>query len=88
MILEILANALIFSFVICCVVSAALQIIAWSRHAREGTGVSIRAFWKPEGHFDEVGLRQIQTARRLLTIGGCAYLAYGGLLVAMTILQN
>lgn len=88
MILDILANALLFSFVICCVVSAALQIIAWSRHAREGSRVTLRAFWKPEGHFDPVGLRQIQTARRLLTVGGFAYLAYGGLLVAMTVLRG
>lgn len=88
MILAILANALVLSFVICCVVSAALQIIAWSRHAREGSRISVRAFWKPEGHFDEVGLNQMRTARRLLTMGGIAYVAYGAILVVMTIASS
>jgi hypothetical protein len=80
--LPLLANALVFSFVICCVASAALQILAWSRHARDGARVSLRAFWRPEGHFDEVGLHQIQLARRLLTVGAFAYLGYGFLLLS------
>jgi hypothetical protein len=81
-----LATLLLFTFVVCCVVSAALQIIAWSRHAREGAPVSLRALWKPEGHFDEVGLRQIQLARRLLLVGGIAYLSFGALNVAVSVL--
>jgi hypothetical protein len=83
----IVANALLFAFVICCVVSAALQILAWSRHAREGVPVSLRALWKPEGHFDEIGLRQIHLARRLLLVGGVAYLSFGALSVVATVLQ-
>lgn len=83
----ILANALVYSFIICCVVSAALQIIAWSRHAREDARVSMRALWKPEGYFDEIGLQQMKVARRLLLVGGFAYVAYGALIVAMTILR-
>jgi hypothetical protein len=83
---EIVATSMLFAFVICCVVSAALQIIAWSRHAREGAPVSLRALWKPEGHFDEIGIRQIQLARRLLLVGGVAYLTFGALNVAMTVL--
>jgi hypothetical protein len=82
-----LASTLLFAFVICCTVSAALQIIAWSRHAREGAPVSIRALWKPEGHFDEIGLRQIQTARRLLLVGGVAYLTFCALNVIATVLR-
>ena len=81
---EILASSLVFCFVICCIVSAALQILAWSRHAREGAPVTLKALWRPEGHFDEIGLRQILLARRLLTIGGWAYLTYGLLLLAGT----
>jgi hypothetical protein len=83
---EIVATALVFSFVICCVVSAALQIVAWSRHARAGVPVSVRALWNPEGHFDEVGLHQIRLARTLLTVGGVAYLTYGALIVVSNVL--
>ncbi|MEX0912043.1 MAG: hypothetical protein WD737_11575 [Gemmatimonadota bacterium] len=79
--LPILANALVLSFITCCLVSAVLQILAWSRHAREGAPVTIRALWRPEGHFDEIGLRQIHLARRLLTLGGLAYLGYGALIL-------
>jgi len=82
----LLASTLVSSFVICCVVSAVLQILAWSRHAREGVPVSLRALWKPEGHFDEIGLRQIVLARRLLTLGGWAYLTYGLLILASNVL--
>lgn len=81
-----LATLFLSSFVICCVVSAALQVVAWSRHARDGSRVSVRAFWKPEGHFDEIGLRQIQLARRLLLLGGVMYLSFGALNVAATVL--
>lgn len=72
---------LVFSFVTCCVLSAALQVLAWSRHAREGVPVSLRALWRPEGYFDEIGLRQIRLARLLLSVGGVAYLSYGLLTV-------
>jgi hypothetical protein len=88
MTLVLIGNALLFSFIICCVVSAALQIIAWSRHAREGAPVSLRALWKPEGYFDEIGLHQIRLARLLLTVGVMAYLAYGGIIVASNILRD
>lgn len=83
MTLAIIGNALVFAFVTCCIVSAILQILAWSRHAREGVTVNLKALWHPEGHFDEVGLHQMRLARRLLLLGGFAYLAFGGLLVAM-----
>jgi hypothetical protein len=83
-----LATWLVFTFVICCVLSAVLQILAWSRHAKEDVPVSIRALWKPEGRFDSVGLRQIQLARRLLLIGGVAYLTFGALNVAAAVLAR
>lgn len=82
---EILATALLFSFIICCVASAVLQVMAWSRHAREGVNVSVRALWRPEGYFDEIGLRQMRLARRLLALGGWAYLTYGLFLVGSSI---
>jgi hypothetical protein len=81
-----LASTLLFAFIICCTVSAALQVVAWSRHAREGVPVSLRALWKPDGHFDEIGLRQIHIARRLLLVGGMAYLSFGALNVLATLL--
>jgi hypothetical protein len=84
----LIANALVLAFIGCCIASAALQVIAWSRHANDGTPVSFRALWKPEGHFDAIGLHQIRLARRLLTIGGIAYLSYGVLLIASAILQQ
>jgi len=85
---EIAANALLFAFIMCCVVSAMLQILAWSRHARDGAPISLRALWKPEGHFDEIGIRQIQLARRLLLVGGVAYLSFGVLNVAAAVLAR
>jgi hypothetical protein len=84
--LRILATALVFSFVLCCVVSGILQVLAWSRHARKGAPVSVRALWHPEGYFDAVGLRQILLARRLLTVGAVAYLSYGVLVVVGNVL--
>jgi hypothetical protein len=81
----VLASTLVFCFVICCVVSAALQILAWSRHAREGAPVTLKALWRPEGYFDEIGMRQIVLARRLLTVGGWAYLTYGLLIVVSNV---
>jgi len=88
MTLALLSSTLVFSFIICCVVSAVLQIFAWSRHSKAGAPVTIRALWKPEGYFDEVGLHQIRLARRLLTVGGVAYLSYGFLVVATSILRG
>ncbi len=84
----VLANALVSAFVVCCIASAGLQIVAWTRHARGGAPVSLRALWRPEGHFDDIGLRQIRLARRLLLIGGVAYLSYGALLVVSMVLQG
>lgn len=75
--LDALAAMLLYGFVICCVVSAALQVVAWSRHGREGAPVSIRALWKPERYFDEIGQRQIRTARLLLNTGIVLYLGFG-----------
>ncbi len=88
MTLSLIANALVVAFIGCCIASAALQVVAWSRHAREGAPVSVRALWKPEGHFDAIGMHQIRLARRLLTIGGIAYLSYGMMLIAAAILQR
>ena len=84
---DFLVTAFVLSFVVCCVVSGILQLLAWTRHARAGAGVSMRALWKPEEYFDPVGLRQITLARRLLTIGGVAYLSYGVLMVVATVLR-
>lgn len=88
MTLAILATTLVYSFILCCVVSAALQIMAWSRHAREGAPRSIRAVWRPEAYFDPIGLRQMRVARTLLLIGGFAYVMYGALVVAMNVLSG
>jgi hypothetical protein len=85
--LDVIAAALVFSFVFCCIVSGILQILAWSRHSLEGAPVSLRALWRPEGYFDGIGLRQIALARRLLTIGAVAYLSYGVLLVASSVMR-
>jgi hypothetical protein len=83
---EIIATALLFSFIMCCVVSAALQVMAWSRHSLEGVSVSVRALWRPEGYFDTIGLQQMRLARRLLALGGWAYLTYGLILVGSTVM--
>jgi hypothetical protein len=83
---DLLVRAFVLSFVFCCVVSGILQLLAWTRHARAGVPVSVRALWRPEEYFDPVGLRQITLARRLLTIGGVAYLSYGVLVVAASVL--
>lgn len=85
-ILDVLASALFFSFVLCCTVSGLLQVLAWGRHARKGATVSLRALWRPEGYFDDIGQHQMRLARRLLNLGGVAYLAYGALVVAGNVL--
>ena len=74
-------TAMLLVCVSCCVASALLQIIAWGRHKRPETPVSLRALWKPEGYFDAVGLHQIRLARRLLMVGAAAYLLFGVLLL-------
>ena len=84
---DLLVTAFVLSFIFCCLVSGFLQLLAWTRHAREGVNVSVRALWRPEEYFDAVGLRQIALARRLLAIGGVAYLSYGVLMVVATVLR-
>ncbi len=74
--LDIVLNALLFAFFICCVVSAVLQIVAATRHSL-GEGVSPAALWRPEGFLDEIGLQQMRVARRLLVTGIAAYLLFG-----------
>ncbi|HEX2190300.1 MAG TPA: hypothetical protein VHG51_15435 [Longimicrobiaceae bacterium] len=85
--LSVFGAGLVLTFAACCVASAMLQIVAWTRHAREGALPSLRALWKPEEHFDPVGVRQVTLARSLLTIGGVAYLSYGVLALAARALQ-
>jgi hypothetical protein len=84
--LDLLAMAFVFSFILCCLVSGILQILAWTRHARQGVPVTLRALWRPDEYFDAIGLRQIMLARRLLTVGGVAYLSYGVLILLATVL--
>jgi hypothetical protein len=85
MILPLLSTVLVGFFVVCCVVSAALQILAWSRHSRTGVPVSVRALWHPEGFFDETGMHQIRVARVVLTMGIFGYLMYGMVIVLVTV---
>lgn len=73
----ILLNALFFGFVVCCVTSAALQIIAWTRHTRQGATVSFRGLRHPEAYFTEPGQRMMHLALRLLNTGAVAYLLFG-----------
>jgi len=72
---------LFFSFVACCVASALLQVLAWTRHKREGAPVNPGALWKPEGSFDAIGVYQMRLAKRALIIGGVMYLSYGLLMI-------
>lgn len=72
---------LFFSFIACCVASALLQVLAWTRHKREGAPVNPGALWKPEGSFDAIGLYQMRIAKRALIIGGVMYLSYGLLMI-------
>jgi hypothetical protein len=85
-VLGVLSTALVLSFVMCCVLSGLLQVLAWSRHARQGAPVTLRALRHPEQYFDPVGLRQMLLARKLLTVGGAAYLSYGFLIVVSNFL--
>ena len=72
---------LFFSFIACCVASAALQVLAWTRHKLEGVPINPGALWKPDGFFDSVGLYQMKIAKRALLIGGVMYLSYGLLMI-------
>lgn len=85
--LDVMATALVVFFVICCVGSGILQLFAWTRHARRDVPFSLRALTQPQDYFDGVGLRQIQLARRILTVGGVAYLTYGVLMIASIVLR-
>jgi hypothetical protein len=78
---QVLAVTLLLSFFGCCVGSAVLQLIAWSRHALPGEGPTVRGLWRPEAFLDPVGARQMRLARRLLVVGGLAYLSYGVLML-------
>jgi len=83
----VLAYAFMLGFIICCLGSAILQIIAWFRQTPPGSKVRLRALWRPEtGPFNEIGLRQMQAARSLLIVGIVAYLFFGALIVASRIL--
>lgn len=84
--LEFLMTALLLSFVLCCATSGFLQVRAWGRHALPGVPVSLRALKEPERFFDSIGLRQMLLARRLLTIGGIAYVSYGILIIVSNFL--
>lgn len=81
MALSVFGKALVLCFLGCALASALLQLLAWTRHAREGAPVSLRALWKPEGFFDDVGLHQMHLARRLMTVGMISYLSYGVVLL-------
>jgi hypothetical protein len=78
---NVLASALLLSFVLSCVFSGVLQVLAWSRHAREGVAPSLRALWRPDGYMDPIGVRQLRIARSLLILGVVAYLSYGVLVL-------
>lgn len=82
----VFASLLFFSFVACCVASALLQLVAWTRHAREGVPVNPSALWKPEGYFDDVGLYQMRLAKRALLTGGVMYLSYGVMMLLAEVL--
>ena len=83
---DLLVTAFVSSFILCCLLSGILQLLAWTRHSREGATVSLRALRHPEEFFDPVGRRQIVLARRFLTIGGVAYLSYGVLMLVANVL--
>ena len=80
--LDTFARLLPISFVALCVASALLQVIAWTRHKKEGVPINPGAVWKPEGYFDAIGLFQMRLAKRALMIGAVLYLSYGVLMIA------
>ena len=79
--LDTFARLLPFSFVACCVASALLQLVAWTRHKKEGVPINPGAVWKPEGSFDDIGLFQMRLAKRVLIIGIVLWLSYGVLMI-------
>jgi hypothetical protein len=81
-------DMLVLAFIACCLASAALQLVAWLRHSKQDGPTGFRALWKPEERFDEIGVRQIGLARRLLFVGGVAYLSYGFFMLAIMISRN
>ena len=83
---QVFASGLLLTFFACCIASTALQVMAWTRHAREGVRVDPRGLWKPEGYFDKTGVHQMRIARWALIIGAVMYLSYGllGLMVRAT----
>lgn len=85
-VLDVVGTALLLSFVFCCSASGFLQVRAWGRHARPGAPVSLRALREPGEYFDSIGHRQILLARRLLAVGGVAYVTYGLLLLVRNFL--
>jgi hypothetical protein len=86
--LETFARLLPFSFVACCVASALLQVIAWTRHKKEGVAINPAAVWKPEGYFDSVGLFQMRLAKRALVIGAVLYLSWGVMMIVVGALKR
>ena len=72
---RVILAAMLLGFFACCVASALLQLVAW-RHVRPGEGPTVRGVWKPDQYFDEVGLRQMKLARRLLIMGGVMFVSY------------
>jgi hypothetical protein len=86
--LDTFARLLPISFVALCVASALLQVIAWTRHKKEGVPINPGAVWKPEGSFDAVGLFQMRLAKRALIIGAVLYLSYGVLVVVTSGLRR
>jgi hypothetical protein len=73
---RLLAATLLLSFFACCVASALLQTVAWNRHVRPGEGPTLRGVWRPEAFLDPTGVRQMRLARRLLVVGGIAFLSH------------
>ena len=87
--IDVLASALLLSFILSCVFSGILQVLAWVKHSRPGVLPALRALWQPEGYLDHIGVRQMRIARALLILGIVAYLSYGLLVfVAARVLNH
>jgi hypothetical protein len=82
------ARLLFFSFIACCVASALLQVIAWTKHKKEGAPVNPGALWRPDGFFDPIGIYQMRLAKRALIIGGVLYLSYVVLMIVASGLKR
>jgi hypothetical protein len=83
----VVAGMLVVASLAAATASTLLQLIAWTRHAREGVAVNPLAVWKPRDYFDGVGLRQMLLARRLLLVGAAGYLSVGVLFVVARVLR-